>query len=90
MRRGKRLAPGFIDLHSHADDGARVQGGFRDADARYRAAPNLVSQGVTTVVVNHDGRSPWPISEQRSIIEERGIGTERAADGWAWYRARAE
>lgn len=72
---GKHLAPGFIDMHSHADDGARVQGGFRDADARYRAAPNLVSQGVTTVVVNHDGRSPWPISEQRSIIEERGIGT---------------
>lgn len=72
---GKHVSPGFIDIHSHADDGASIQGGFRDQDARYRAAPNLVTQGVTTVVVNHDGRSPWPISEQRSILETRGIGT---------------
>jgi N-acyl-D-amino-acid deacylase len=71
---GKHVAPGFIDIHSHADDGASIQGGFRDQDPRYRAAPNLVTQGVTTVVVNHDGRSPWPISEQRGLLEQRGIG----------------
>jgi N-acyl-D-amino-acid deacylase len=29
---------------------------------------------VTTVVVNHDGRSPWPISEQRGLLERNGIG----------------
>src|SRR5690606_16971373 len=49
---GKYVAPGFIDIHSHADDGARAQGGFRDDNPQRRAAPNLVSQGITTVVVN--------------------------------------
>src|SRR5690606_18483731 len=72
--RGKYVTPGFIDIHSHADDGARASGGFRDPDAKRRAAPNLVAQGVTTVVVNHDGRSPLPIREQRSLIEQHGIG----------------
>lgn len=71
---GKHVAPGFIDIHSHADDGASIQGGFRDKDARYRAAPNLVTQGVTTVVVNHDGRSPWPVADQREFLEKHGIG----------------
>jgi N-acyl-D-amino-acid deacylase len=72
--RGKLVVPGFIDLHSHADDGSRESGGFRDEDARRRAAPNLVMQGVTTVVVNQDGRSPWPIADQRRRIESLGIG----------------
>ncbi|HEY0872567.1 MAG TPA: D-aminoacylase [Vicinamibacterales bacterium] len=71
---GKFVAPGFIDIHSHADDGARARGGFRDENAQIRAAPNLVSQGITTVVVNHDGRSPWPIREQRELIEKNRIG----------------
>jgi N-acyl-D-amino-acid deacylase len=71
---GKFVAPGFIDIHSHADDGARVRGGFRDENAQVRAAPNLVTQGITTVVVNHDGRSPWPIAEQRALIEKNRTG----------------
>jgi hypothetical protein len=72
--KGKHVAPGFIDIHSHADDGASIEGGFLDKDPRYRAAPNLVTQGVTTVEVNHDGRSPWPIADQRSFLERNGIG----------------
>jgi N-acyl-D-amino-acid deacylase len=71
---GKYVAPGFIDIHSHADDGARVEGGLRDADAQIRSAPNLVSQGITTVVVNHDGRSPWPVAEQRALLARQAIG----------------
>lgn len=71
---GKYIAPGFIDIHSHADDGARVQGGFRDQNSQIRAAPNLVTQGITTVVVNQDGRSPWPIATQRAQIEKNQIG----------------
>jgi N-acyl-D-amino-acid deacylase len=71
---GKYVAPGFIDIHSHADDGSRPSGGFRDQNAQIRAAPNLVSQGITTVVVNQDGRSPWPIAEQRALIEKGKIG----------------
>ncbi len=75
---GKYIVPGFIDLHSHADDGSSARGGFRDPDPKRRAAPNLVMQGVTTVVVNQDGRSPWPISEQRNLIQKNGIGPNTA------------
>ena len=71
---GKFVAPGFIDIHSHADDGSNARGGFRDENPQVRAAPNLVAQGITTVVVNHDGRSPWPIRTQREQIEKNRIG----------------
>lgn len=71
---GKYVAPGFIDIHSHADDGSGPRGGLRDPDPVRRSAPNLVSQGITTVVVNQDGRSPWPLTEQRSLLEKTGIG----------------
>ena len=72
--KGRVVTPGFIDLHSHADDGSSPRGGFRDPDPKRRAAPNLVAQGVTTVVVNHDGRSPLPIAAQRTAITKNGIG----------------
>lgn len=73
---GRYVSPGFIDIHSHADDGsARIGGSTIRTDSIHRkAAPNVVSQGVTTVVVNHDGRSPWPIRDQRSILERQGVG----------------
>jgi N-acyl-D-amino-acid deacylase len=71
---GKYVVPGFIDIHSHADDGSGPRGGFRDPDPVRRSAPNLVSQGITTVVVNQDGRSPWPVSDQRALLEKTGIG----------------
>ncbi|MFQ5537716.1 MAG: amidohydrolase family protein [Gemmatimonadota bacterium] len=73
---GLYVAPGFIDIHSHADDGSARIGGatIRTDDPRRKAAPNVVSQGVTTVVVNHDGRSPWPIAEQRTLLERQGVG----------------
>jgi N-acyl-D-amino-acid deacylase len=72
---GRIVSPGFIDIHSHADDTSRGgRGTLRDTDARRRSAPNLVMQGITTVVVNHDGRSVWPIAEQRATMERLGIG----------------
>jgi N-acyl-D-amino-acid deacylase len=76
--KGKYVTPGFIDIHSHADDGSSPRGGLRDPDAKRRAAPNLVTQGVTTVVVNQDGRSPWPISEQRQSLQTNGMGPNAA------------
>jgi N-acyl-D-amino-acid deacylase len=66
--KGKFIVPGFIDLHSHAD------GGLTSEDRRRRAAMNLVSQGITTVVVNPDGGGPWPLSEQRKAMERLGVG----------------
>ena len=71
---GKYVVPGFIDIHSHADDGSGPRGGLRDPDPVRRSAPNLVSQGITTVVVNQDGRSPWPVADQRALLEKTGIG----------------
>ena len=70
------VSPGFIDIHSHADDGSDDIGEetIRTDSLHRKAAPNLVSQGVTTVVVNHDGRSPWPIRDQREILERQGVG----------------
>lgn len=67
---GKYVVPGFIDLHSHADG----HDGLESGDRRRRVAPNLVTQGITTVVVNQDGRSPWPIADQRAALAEMGIG----------------
>ncbi len=73
---GRYVSPGFIDIHSHADDGSADIGGatIRTDSLHRKAAPNVVSQGVTTVVVNHDGRSPWPIGDQRALLERQGVG----------------
>jgi N-acyl-D-amino-acid deacylase len=61
------VTPGFIDIHSHADDGLGA--------ATTKTNPNVITQGVTTVVINQDGRSPWPLSEQKKKYEQQGIGT---------------
>jgi len=75
---GRYVAPGFIDIHSHADDGsATPEWGtphIRTDEMERKAMPNVVAMGVTTAVVNHDGRSPWPIAEQRATIERQGVG----------------
>lgn len=72
--KGRYVVPGMIDLHTHADEGSQPEAGLRSEDPRRRAAPNIVSQGVTTVVINHDGRSAWPIRQQIAEIRAKGIG----------------
>jgi len=64
------VAPGFIDVHSHADEGL-------DREALKGAVPILL-QGVTTAVLNPDGGGPWPLSEQRARYEAHGIGVNAA------------
>ena len=60
--RGRAVAPGFIDIHSHGD-------GSLWEDPR---AESLVRQGVTTIVVGQDGSSRSPRTE--SAEEARGSG----------------
>ena len=69
---GLVVAPGFIDLHSHAD--GLDEDGLRSNDPKRRAAPNLVTQGVTTVVVNQDGGSPYSIAAQKQELEAKKFG----------------
>ncbi|MDE2879980.1 amidohydrolase family protein [Candidatus Palauibacter soopunensis] len=75
---GRYVVPGFIDIHSHADQGLDAEGDAGSEGARRRAAPNLVSQGITTVVINQDGGGQWPISDQRGRLESRGHGPNAA------------
>ncbi len=60
--RGLTLAPGFIDTHSHADTDI-----FDHPDAMA-----AVSQGITTVVVGQDGRSPFPLNDFSARLETMG------------------
>jgi len=67
--RGRVVAPGFIDLHSHADEG-RISLANPDA----AAALNLVTQGITTVVVGQDGRCQCPVGERADLYRSQGVG----------------
>jgi len=49
---GSVIAPGFIDIHTHARRGI----------AEVPTAPNYVRQGVTTVMEGPDGSSPLPLA----------------------------
>src|SRR4029079_14430675 len=64
------VAPGFVDVHSHAAGGL--------ANPALRQAQPIVAQGVTTVVVNPDGVGPVNLAEQRAIFERGGIGLNAA------------
>jgi N-acyl-D-amino-acid deacylase len=56
--KGLVLAPGFIDIHNHSEDGL----------ARDPVATTQIAQGITTVLLGADGGSPWPIG---SWLDER-------------------
>ncbi len=64
---GLIVAPGFIDMHTHVDEGF--------ADARTSANLNYLLQGVTTVRPGADGSGSYAIEEQKRLWEENGIGT---------------
>lgn len=71
--KGSIVCPGFIDIHSHADD-TYGRSNIRSDNPLLKAAHNMVMQGVTTLVVNHDGRSPESIASQRLQMETGGVG----------------
>ena len=57
--RGMVLAPGFIDTHSHGDREL-----FDNLDA-----VGASSQGLTTIVVGQDGKSPYPLADFAARLE---------------------
>jgi dihydroorotase/N-acyl-D-amino-acid deacylase len=63
---GLVVAPGFIDIHSHAlRENEERSGIFLWPDAE-----NLVRQGVTSVIGGPDGNSPLPIADYFARLEE--------------------
>jgi N-acyl-D-amino-acid deacylase len=60
------VAPGFIDVHSHAGPGLLTDG--------LKHGQPLLAQGITTAFVNPDGGGPVTIAGQRATYETQGIG----------------
>ena len=67
--RGLVVAPGFIDVHTHADEGVLDQ----------PRAPNFVRDGVTTLVTGNCGGSPSNLNEFFNNLEEKGSAVNIAA-----------
>ncbi len=55
------VAPGFIDVHNHSE-----QGLFREPDAK-----SQVLQGITTLAIGPDGGSPFPIADYLTRLEKQ-------------------
>ncbi|HEX9367536.1 MAG TPA: D-aminoacylase [Vicinamibacterales bacterium] len=60
------VAPGFIDVHSHAAEGIR--------NAALHQGQPLVAQGVTTFIANPDGGGPVDLAAQRAAIDAARTG----------------
>lgn len=63
------VAPGFIDLHTHA----------RRAIFEAPAAENYIRQGVTTLFEGPDGGSPIPLRDFFARVESAGLAVNMAA-----------
>ena len=64
---GLAVAPGFIDIHSHALRANEKRSGI----FLWPDAENLIRQGVTSVIGGPDGNSPLPIADYFSRLEEK-------------------
>jgi N-acyl-D-aspartate/D-glutamate deacylase len=72
--KGLIVTPGFIDLHTHVDEGMYFP--------ENRACLNYLLQGVTSIVVGQCGGSAWPIFEKAEDLintwTKEGIGPNAA------------
>lgn len=66
---GQVLAPGFIDTHSHHDDGLFEMPGALAA----------VSQGITTIVAGQDGGQNYPLAEFFAGLETSPVAINVAS-----------
>ena len=64
--RDRLVAPGFIDVHSHAGEGIQ--------NAALHQGQPLIAQGITTVIANPDGGGPVDLAAQRAAIEAARTG----------------
>lgn len=62
---GLAVAPGFIDIHTHADARSADRGGI----TRLPLAENYLRQGVTTAIGGADGSSPYPLDEYLAYLQ---------------------
>lgn len=69
---GNIVAPGFVDLHSHADFSLRSS----------PDAPTQLSQGVTTLVAGNCGWSPFPITDLETL--RAGTAFLGPKHNWSW------
>ena len=67
---GLLVTPGFIDMHSHCDNGF--------ANSSLRSNEPWVRQGVTTVMVGVDGNGTWEPQKAAQPWQETGTGTNYA------------
>jgi N-acyl-D-amino-acid deacylase len=76
---GQVVAPGFIDMHSHADF---VLPGLPTADSK-------VHQGFTLEVVGNCGASPAPLTPARrqDVIDSAGLAVPALAWDWTTFRS---
>jgi len=67
---GLYVAPGFIDVHSHAAPGL--------ATTALAAGQPLLAQGITTIVANPDGGGPIDLPKQRLDLQKNALGVNVA------------
>lgn len=62
--RGLVVTPGFVDIHTHADEEIE----------KLPFARNYIQQGVTTILGGNCGDSIYPIGEKLASLERSGLG----------------
>lgn len=67
---GLYVAPGFIDVHTHAGRGL--------ATPELSHAEPLLAQGITTALLNPDGGGPVDLDRQRDDLLRDGLGVNAA------------
>jgi N-acyl-D-aspartate/D-glutamate deacylase len=65
--KGLVVSPGFIDMHTHCDDGL--------GDPESKANLNYFIQGTTTVVTGNCASGTFEIAKTKGLWERQGIGT---------------